>query len=1251
MFRKPARTRRRHWVEPLEVRRLLSVTWTNAAGGSWNTPGNWSSNAVPLATDDVVINQPGNIKITVAGPAAANSITLTGDTLEVASGTLSVAGAINSSGTMTIDAGAAVAASGNYTGAAGSALSLPGGGPTTDPTSNQLTNAGFESPVITTSTTTPASSWPNWGSSYLSNQYAFSGAQSLQTSGGNSGVLQQFAVTPGSSYTLSAYAMIPAGSPLTGSESGFMQLIFSDAAGNQISQYAPPNAITVLDSSSGTGGPLAGSIGNQGWNHFTLTDVAPANAAKVNAVVEAGAFGSPGTGSVYWDALKFGPTAAGKSSFTANGISNSGAIIVGPTNTVTSNGTFTQTSTGLLDIQLGGAASTGDYGSVSSMGAANFAGTLKSDLVYGYVPSITDTFIPIQYPSETGSFSSQQLPSGTGYQIAAAVTFTNVTLSGAPTTPLAATVNAAAAMHPVTTNLLGVNLAWWDSALPTTQTQQLAQTAGLQTYRFPGGSSSDDYHFNTAAPYAGYETIPQFAQFIQNVNGSGMLTIDYGSGSPQEAAAELAYLEGSPTDATTIGTGIEWNDSTSVWQNVNWQTVGYWASLRAATPLGTNDGLNFLRINHAAPFSQIKYWEVGNEEYGSWETDHHGTAGPGGVSTGTQRDPATYANFAKQFATYAAEITTTAGLPAVQIGIDSGDPFSAWTAGVLSSGAAIGFIPSYISDHSYMQGPGAENDAFLLNGTVTNPSSIDDWTTRYADYQTLLQNNVGANASSVKLMATEFNSVYTNPGKQSTSLVNGLFIANSIGSLLNSRYVGGFVWDLRNGWDSSSDQNSSQSLYGWRNGGDYGILGDPGKNLAPSTGPYIAYPSYFAEQLASQLVQTGGQVVSAAGNYSELNSYAVLEANGHLRLMVVNSNPAAALTEQFNLQGFQPTGQAQIWQYGVAQDIAQSQSSTGASSLANFTTTLTLNGTNVSYSFPAYSMTVIDLTPAPAVINGSGVVTLVQDTDQQHIDWTLGAASGQALITAAAGLTINGNDTITLDYTRGNPLPAALHLNGSFTINNLASAAAGSNPLAGTTLDIGQSQVLISYANGNNPLAAIQGYLRNGYNAGAWNGAPGATTGVITSAAAASNPLHITAIGYVDSADGLIPSQPLNTIELKYTLYGDTGLAGAVGFTDFMRMTQHYTATAGQWDTGDFNYDRSVDSSDFNLLKPNYGQTLVAPAAPPAMSPIAVIASTPTTAPTSGKKKPAKMKLAVPVTPVTPLRTEKSSHSGKRRTR
>jgi len=79
---------------------------------------------------------------------------------------------------------------------------------------------------------------------------------------------------------------------------------------------------------------------------------------------------------------------------------------------------------------------------------------------------------------------------------------------------------------------------------------------------------------------------------------------------------------------------------------------------------------------------------------------------------------------------------------------------------------------------------------------------------------------------------------------------------------------------------------------------------------------------------------------------------------------------------------------------------------------------------------------------------------------------------------------------------------------------------------------------------------------------------------------------------------------PANTIELKYTLYGDTGLTGTVGFTDFMRMTQHVTQSSGAtWARGDFNYDGAVNAADFNLLQPNYGQTLPAPAPTPAITP------------------------------------------------
>lgn len=964
-------------VEPLESRLLLStVTWTSTTGGAWSSAANWSTGTVPQPGDDVVVkNPPGAAQatITLSGDVSVNSVALTGDTLAVAAGaTLTTAGAVNNAGTITVSNGAQVDIGGAYTESAGAALSLQGDGSVSDPASNLLANTNFESPVISASGTIAPESWTTYGSAYLSSQYAYSGSQSLQTSGANSGAMQSFPVTPGESYTLSTYAMTPAADPLTGTEEGSLELIFIAADGNQISSYAPPNLDEVLTSSSSTGGPLTGSVGSDGWNHFNMTAVAPSGAATVNVTLAAGEFNGYGAGggSVYWDAPQFGPSST---QLTAASIVNSGRITVAPLNVLDSNGTFTQTSTGTLDVQLGGSPSSSDFGYVTSASPATLAGTLQSDIVNGYVPSTTDVFTVMEYPSETGTFGSYSLAGSSAAQFQGSVTFTNVVLASEPTAALTTTVNATSDLHPTNADLVGVNLAEYDSDLTTSQTQQMVEQVGTNLYRFPGGSVSDQYHFNTSTNLGNPDaaTIAQFAQFIQSVNGTGMITVDYGSGSPQEAAAEMAYLMGSPSDNTVIGTGIEWVYGASGYQNVNWGTVGYWASLRGASPLATDDGLNFLRIDHPAPFANIKYWEIGNEVYGNWEVDYHGNLGPGDQYNGKAFDPETYVTFAKTFSTFAAEITSAAGLPSISIGIDSGDPTGAsdndWTKNVLTDGLAIGFVPNFISDHNYVQAPGQENDQFLLNDTVSDSSSITDWSVRYADYQALLQQTLGSQASGVSVMATEFNSVYSEPGKETTSLVNGLFMANALGSLLDSGYSGAIAWDLSDPYNTTTG-NSSEALYGWRDGGDYGLLGDSSLNDAPTNAPTVPFPAYFSEQLASKFIVAGGEVESVSTNYQDFDAYAVMEANGHLELLVINTNPAASLTEQFDLSGFQPSGAAQFWQYGEAQDTAQSQSSTGAAALANFTATLSLSGANFTYSFPAYSMTVIDLAPQAAAV-------------------------------------------------------------------------------------------------------------------------------------------------------------------------------------------------------------------------------------------------------------------------------------------
>ena len=388
--------------------------------------------------------------------------------------------------------------------------------------------------------------------------------------------------------------------------------------------------------------------------------------------------------------------------------------------------------------------------------------------------------------------------------------------------------------------MLGINVQYKDPLGLTSQTQQMLGATGVQLIRIPGGSYSDDWHFNANYIPSSENNFGGLLGLIAAEGATGLATIDYGSASPQEARRRVGLRPGfaQRQHAHRQRHPVERHHRPMAdGQLANGRLLGLAAG---AAPLAVNDGLNFLRLNHAAPYSNIKYWEVGNEEYGTWEVDHHGTATPQGNGTGAQHDPATYVAFAQQFAAYAAEITAAAGLPAIRIGIDSDDPtgsdYNGWTKTVLTDGQSAGFVPGFISDHNYMYGPGSENDANLLNGTDTDPASIDDWSTRYTDYENLLGQTLTAQqAASVQMLGTEYNSSYgygNGSSKQESSLVNGLFIADSIGSMMMSGYTGGCIWDLRdNGWSTTG--NLSNSLYGWRKGASWANWAPTGRTFRP----------------------------------------------------------------------------------------------------------------------------------------------------------------------------------------------------------------------------------------------------------------------------------------------------------------------------------------------------------------------------------------------------------------------------------
>jgi alpha-L-arabinofuranosidase len=738
------------------------------------------------------------------------------------------------------------------------------------------------------------------------------------------------------------------------------------------------------------------------------------------------------------------------------------------------------------------------------------------------------------------------------------------------------TVDAGRVVREVNPHVIGVNLAWWDTNQNNARTVQMARDAGLNFFRFPGGSSSDEYHFADPPSYNGRGTAATFANFITSVGGQGVVTLNYGTGSPQEAAAWLAYLNADPGDTTPIGVGQQWNGTTSTWVQKDWKTAGYWAGLRAAAPLATNDGLNFLRIHRPAPFG-FHYFEIGNELYGSWEVDHHGQGG----DTGLPHDPATYAIFAKQFADYAAQID-----PTISIGIDSGSvgTDTGWTARVLREGLARGFVPGFISDHLYMQAPGQENDATLLLRTVSNPNDTSttdpkNWARRATGYRSLLKRNLGAAADRVELLATEYNSVYSNPGKQTTSLVNGLFAADSIGMLMQTEYNGANFWDLRNGWDTGN--NNSASLYGWRQGGDYGMLGSA-SGPAPATGTYVPYPTYFAHQLASKMAQPSGTVVDARSDSTNLAAYAVRQADGRLDLLVINKNPTTDLTEEIRLQGFQAGAAAHVWQYGKAEDTAQSLTTDGSAALTSTDAALAPSGTGFSFTFPSYSMTVIELAPAPPAAVAGRAVFYNQSAFDGN-DPTAGAADDAAVATDKAALLPGGVASFAnmTSYTRG--------LNGVFV--DVANLPPGAGP--------GTESFSFKTGTGGDPSAWAAAPTPSSVTVRRGAGVGGSDRITLAWAGGAVKNAWLQVTVLANAATGLAAPD----VFYFGNLVGETGDAATptrVSAADLAAVKREVNAVVGVAGRADFNRDGHVNALDLAAAKANVFQSLGAITAPAA---------------------------------------------------
>jgi len=623
----------------------------------------------------------------------------------------------------------------------------------------------------------------------------------------------------------------------------------------------------------------------------------------------------------------------------------------------------------------------------------------------------------------------------------------DLTLAPAPSS-VQLSVQAQSVVRTIDSRLYGVNLAIWDSLLTASQTGPLLSAVKFGVFRIPGGSASDDYDWQTNkqitnSPSWTWANGPgNFARVVEAQGAQAYVTVNYGSGTPEQAAAWVAYYNGASSSTQSLGTDAKGRD---------WKTVGYWASLRGAAPLGTDDGFNHLRISHPAPFG-FKYWEVGNECYGTWENDQHGVAGSG--LTGEKYDPYTYAQAFKNFQARMLAVDSTIRLGAVAVSLEDdygikthpatnptdGTQHTGWTPVMLATMKSLGIAPDFLICHYYAQNSGNESDLALLQKSSEIPSDAQKLRKRLNDY-------LGAPAAAnVELAMTELNSVSSNPGKQTSNLINGLFFADAYGAAAATEFNAVVWWDLHNG--AETNHNNAASLYGWRAFGCYDLIAGTG---FPGVAAHTGLPTYQAANLLTYWGRGGDRVVGASSNYPWLSIYAAQLANGRLALLVVNKYPDADLPAQISVSGFSPSGTATVHTYGKNND-AQGSANPNVS-------TSSLGGVSSSfnYTFPSYSMTVIELSA------GSSAPTIASQPANQAAP-----AGGTALFS----VTASGTGPLTYQWFKDGAALAG-ETAATLTISNVQASqlgtytvvvtnSAGSTTSSGATLTLGNPGRLIN---------------------------------------------------------------------------------------------------------------------------------------------------------------------------------------------
>jgi hypothetical protein len=534
-------------------------------------------------------------------------------------------------------------------------------------------------------------------------------------------------------------------------------------------------------------------------------------------------------------------------------------------------------------------------------------------------------------------------------------------------TGVAVTVNATGGLGTISSNAIGLNTAVYDGNMNDAAAPGLIKAAGFTALRYPGGSYSDIYNWQTNVAQGGYDAPnTAFSNFMGTAQAAGthpIITVNYGTGTPALAAA--------------------WVQNANVTNNYG-----------------------------------ITYWEVGNEVYGNgtyganWEADSHCTTSSGTpVTIGSEPSqtyncgPGVYATNVLSFISamkaasaniHVCAVLTTPGYWPDNVTNATTSP-QPWNQTVLTK---LGAKTDCVIVH-YYPAYGTTDVAAML----TDPSGIPGIV---STIKAQVQQYAGVNPANVPIVVTETNSTIatnTQPG--------ALFAADMYMSWLENGVTNVDWWDQHNGPGTPSVINGAQDY------GDYGIFSSGGNGSGVTEPPLdTPFAPYYGIQMLGKLGAPGDAMVNSTSGNALVKVHAVRRAGGGLNVLIDNEDPTNSYTANLAYNNFTPSGGPTV--YTLANNAHAITSTTQSSA-----TSVTVGPYSLTVlQIPGSGSTVATAPGAPGqpAVSNLSSSTSSSTSGTATLSWTASAAgtypvanyqvyqlgsAGSTLVASPTGTTLN----------------------------------------------------------------------------------------------------------------------------------------------------------------------------------------------------------------------------------------------------